>query len=68
MEPFGFDDTSFNSTAGVLFNFCGVLGGVVTATILYFHPKHLAEAALVIAVATTATFGYFMLSTNTFDD
>ena len=38
------------------------------AIVLYFYPKNLAEASLIVAVTTTVTFGYFMLSANLFSD
>ena len=68
ISPFGFDDTSFNSIAGVLFNLFGVLGGVLTALILYYNPRKLPEAALFVALATTATFIYFMTGTGQSED
>lgn len=66
--PYGFGSTKFNSTMGILFNFFGVCGGVVTASVLTCYPKKLAVSSLCIAAATMASFVYFGFSTARLSD
>ena len=68
VESYGFDESEFNSTMGILYNFCGVVGGIVAAVLLYYNPKNLSEASLIIAISTLAAFVYFMLGTARFGD
>ena len=68
VEPYGFDDSGFDSTMGILYNFCGVGGGILASILLFYNPRNLSEASLFAATATLATFVYFMLGTAHFDD
>ena len=66
--PYGFGSTKFNSKMGILYNFFGVSGGVVTALVLTCYPKKLSAASLCVALGTTATFVYFGFGTAHLND
>ena len=53
---------------GIFYNFCGVGGGIIASILLSYYPKALSEAVLFVAVATLASFVYFMLGAAHFDD
>ena len=63
MLPFGIDDVSFVSWAGVAYNVGGLIGQVIASFLVCMWPKSLQLVFLIIAATSLLTFGYFFLAT-----
>ena len=60
IEPFGITSSSFFGSLGIIFNSCGMVGGIITATILGKYPTLFKHAGLTIATLTLVTLSVFV--------